>query len=153
MSLSSRLRTAVALPRAERALALRAILTLVRVRVTMRLFGFPRVKQWVDDTSARRGRAPGSAHDVRRAMERAARTVPGSTCLPRAIAATRLLREAGLPAEFTIGVAATTTLDAAVAAESPPLDAHAWVQSGDVIVTGDVELDRYVELTRSDASA
>jgi len=149
LSLISRVRTASALPPGERALALRAVAGLALVRLVLPLVGFTRIARALDGTTVRRHRRPGrppSAADVRRAMQRAARTVPGTRCLAEAIVAMRLLRRAGLPAEMEIGVARGS--DAA-----RPLDAHAWVRSGDFTVTGDAEFERYARLIQVSGGA
>jgi hypothetical protein len=74
---------------------------------------------------------------VRRAVDRAARTIPGSKCLAQAVVATRLLRAGGVPGDLTIGVAR---------GGAPTFEAHAWARSGDLIVTGDPDLSRFTEL-------
>lgn len=81
---------------------------------------------------------------VRRAMNRAARTIPGSTCLARALAAEWLLRGGGHDALLTIGVAR---------GQGASLDAHAWVESGGVVVAGDDQLGRYQPLATFDTRA
>lgn len=78
---------------------------------------------------------------VRRAIERASRSLPGCTCLVQSVAAARLLRAEGLPAELTIGVARGH------AGVRSGLDAHAWVTSGDVVVAGDTDVTAYTALT------
>jgi hypothetical protein len=65
-----------------------------------------------------RGTAPEAAL-ILRAIDTAARQLPGSTCLVRALAGQALLGRYGHPATVHIGVAA--------AAESPGLNAHAWL--------------------------
>jgi hypothetical protein len=142
LSLVSRLRTASSLPADEIALALRAMIGLVRARAELALAGFDRIRRGLEPvpdsgTDLVRARA------VRRAVERAARTVPGSTCLPRAIVAARMLRDAGVRAEIVIGVDR--------AAGSRVVDAHAWVRMGDFIVTGDDEAARFTALSATPA--
>lgn len=77
---------------------------------------------------------------IRRAMERASRTLPASSCLARSLAAELLLRERGVPARLSIGVA-----DRKPGAPLA-LDAHAWVESEGLVVVGDSELERYTGL-------
>lgn len=97
----------------------------------MRLLPFPRLRQLVDWLGrARPGAADeGVARAVRRAVDRAARSMPGSACLDQALTAELLLRRAGQPVRVSIGVAP----------DGRPLDAHAWVESGGFLVTGDTE--------------
>ena len=73
-------------------------------------------------------------------MRRAERTLPGSTCLARSLAAEWLLHEQGLGAKLVIGVATATP------GAKLPLDAHAWVESEGLVIAGDGELDRYAAL-------
>jgi hypothetical protein len=78
-----------------------------------------------------------TARAVRRAVDRAARTIPGSTCLARAFAAEVLLRRARTRVRASIGVSAAGS----------PLSAHAWTESAGVLVTGDAaDLERYTTL-------
>lgn len=146
-SLGHRLRTAAALPRAELVLTVRAMLWMVAVRALLPLAGFARVHGLVRRARVRPARRDVHAGTVSRAVERAARSVSGSTCLPQALVAARLLRVAGLPAELTIGVARPTAPVPVARTGAPvPLDAHAWTRSGDLVVAGDTDLERFTEL-------
>ncbi len=144
-----RLATAAALPGAERWLALRAIAWLALARLALRSGGFARARRLI--AGAPPLRAPGAvdAGMVSRAVERAARALPGSTCLHQAIVAARLLRTAGLPAEMTIGVARPAMAGLRTGAgDEPivPLDAHAWTRSAGYVVVGNGDLSRFTEL-------
>lgn len=139
MSFRSRLRTAIALPAGERGLAVRALIALLRARFDIHWMSLPRLRRSVGASAATPPDAQ-RALAVKRAVERAARTMPSSTCFAQSVAAARLLRAEGLPGELTIGVARTGSRGG--------IDAHAWVRSGDVVVTGDGDLDAYTALTR-----
>jgi hypothetical protein len=131
-----RLRSLIRLPSSERRLALQALGTLTLVRLILGLLPFARVRALVDRWSTAPAVAAdaGVARAVRRAVDRAARSIEGSDCLPRALAAELMLRRAGQPARMSIGVAP----------DGAPLDAHAWVESAGVLVTGDsADLKRY----------
>jgi hypothetical protein len=117
----------------------RALFWLAAVRALLPIVGFTRVQRLVGRARARPAPAGVHAGTVSRAVERAARSLRGSTCLPQALVAARLLRTAGLPAELTIGVAR--------AGPHVPLDAHAWTRSGGLVVAGDTDLERFTELT------
>lgn len=125
----SRLRSLAGLPAAERRLAWRAIGILSVVRWLLWALPFPRVRAIVD----RWGGAEMLARDhtyvrsVRRAVDRAARSIPGSACLAQALTAELMLRRAGQAARVSIGVAP----------DGMPLNAHAWVESDGFLVTGD----------------
>ena len=70
----------------------------------------------------------------------ASRYVPAATCLTQALATHVLLGRRGHPACLRIGV---------VKAEDGQLQAHAWVESDDVVVMGgpEPELERYTPMT------
>lgn len=118
----------------EQWFALRALGTLAGVRVALRLLPFGRLRALIDHVA---GAAPvppappdpGVARAVRRAVNRAARTIPGSVCLAQALTAELLLRRDGQATRVSIGVAL----------DGKPLAAHAWVESAGVLVTGDIE--------------
>lgn len=132
----ARLATLVTLPRSERRLAMRAVCVLVGVRVALATLSFARVRALVDRLTQRHAVVAdaGAARAVRRAVDRAARSVPGSVCLSQALTAEFLLRRAGCAARVSIGVAP----------DGGPLAAHAWVESAGVLVTGDADdLGRY----------
>jgi hypothetical protein len=133
-----RARSFFALSSEERALALRAIWRITFWRVAVRFLAVGTIRRRVESTRRRLGTP--SAAAVRRAINRAARTVPGSSCLVQSLAAEELLRAGGLDALLTVGVAH--------GAQNVrlPLDAHAWVQSGGLVVAGDAPLERYREL-------
>jgi hypothetical protein len=137
------------LDRRDLALTLRAIGLLVAARIALRTLGYARVRAWLERSGVRsRGgvadQAAQQAGAVRRALGRAARTVPGSRCLARGLVAYRMLGGAGIPAVLTIGVERNT-------ANPNALNAHAWVTVGTVVVTGDedgVAPEAFVPLTR-----
>lgn len=119
-------------------MAVRALWALLLVRMGLVLLPFRPLRAAIE----RAGPADGSedfdtARAVRRAVDRAARTIPGSTCLARAFAAEVLLRRAGSRVRSSIGVSAGGS----------PLSAHAWAESAGVLVAGDAaDLDRYTTL-------
>jgi hypothetical protein len=133
-----RARSFFALPAEERALALRAIWIISWWRVAVHFLTVDRIRRKLEATPRRQGIPTAAA--VRRAVTRATRTIPGSSCLVQSLAAEELLRSGGLDALLTIGVASGT------AGARLPLDAHAWVQSGGLVVAGDAPLERYREL-------
>lgn len=133
-----RVRSFAALPPTERGLALRAIVWLAAARLALLVLPFAAVRRRMDAIRARG--APATPGEIRRAVQRAARTLPGSSCLALSVTAEAMLRAAGQPALLTIGVSGART--SAVA----PLDAHAWVVSGDLLVAGEARLEDYREL-------
>jgi hypothetical protein len=147
----TRLASFARLPATEKRLALRAIALLAATRVALRILPFDRARSLIAAAPRPAARAgddlPRSAvpggdelpRAVRRAVIRAARSLPGSSCLAQSLVAERLLRAGGRAARLSIGVAAPD--DAATARIG--LDAHAWVESGGLLVTGDDPHDRY----------
>jgi hypothetical protein len=140
----------MALDAAERSLAMRALLRLAVFRLVLPVVPFHRIRRYIDTRPLRA--APANSRNtalaVRRAMSRAARTLPACSCLAQALAAELLLRELGAVATLSIGVA-----EPGQAADSPKLDAHAWVVSGGLVVAGDGELERYRSLVSYGAPA
>ena len=138
-----RLRSFAHLAPWERWLALRSHGWLFAARIALRLLPFRVLRRFIE---SRRATTPRQGDEwpaaVRRGILRAARSQPGSSCLAQAAAAELLLRWGGHPAQLTIGVASHA------AEETVPLDAHAWVESGGLIVAGEGELERYTALVR-----
>jgi hypothetical protein len=136
----TRLRSFARLPAGERRLALRAIALLVATRAALRVLSFDRAHALT--AGPRRPASPGRTgfpRAVRRAVIRATRSLPGSSCLAQSLVAERLLREGGHEVRLSIGVAGHDAPRGAGVA----LDAHAWVESDGLLVTGDDPHDRY----------
>jgi hypothetical protein len=137
---------------AERTLALGALVRLIAVRIALGTVSFARIRDFIDNRPVRAtpptsdGERRAGALVVRRAMIRAQRTLPGSSCLARSLAAELMLRERGLPATLRIGVADFAEPRMSTRAAPVALDAHAWVESGSVLVAGDADLERYTAL-------
>jgi hypothetical protein len=119
-------------------LVCRAWLVLVAMRVAISTLRFAAVRRLATRWGRRSpvGR-PVSAGSVVRAVHRAARFVPGSTCLTRALAAHVLLCRMGYSPRLRIGLATDA---------GPPLMAHAWLELAGVVVIGGGDLEDYVPL-------
>lgn len=59
-----------------------------------------------------------------------------AVCLQQALAVRRMLRRRGLPAVVHLGLAR--------APRDGQREAHAWVKAGSTVISGDVDLDRFV---------
>jgi Transglutaminase-like superfamily len=82
------------------------------------------------------------AERIRWAMRTAVARVPwNTTCLVQALAAAALLRRQGISGTLSLGVGKADTAEEGVLA-------HAWLQSGQLVLTGDAEPERFAELTR-----
>jgi hypothetical protein len=124
-------RDAVRLTGRERELAARALVWLVVARVGLRVASFPRVLRVLRRVPARHLRSAGATEtECRRAIERAARVLPASTCLARAFAGAALLRREGRPSQLNIHVG-HVGLD-----EQRRFAAHASLVAADVVVAG-----------------
>jgi Transglutaminase-like superfamily len=75
-----------------------------------------------------------SLEALRWALLAAARRLPGTRCLPRALALQAMMAREGLPSQLCIGVAKEP---------ASPLEAHAWVVHAGVPVFDEPDLPRY----------
>jgi hypothetical protein len=129
------------LPREERRLAVRALGWLVIVRAGLALLPFTRVRSFTSGVARGTAEPPEELPRlVRRAVLRASRSLPRSSCLAQSLVAERLLLQAGCEARLSIGVAPSI---ASRGAPRRSIDAHAWVKSGGLLVTGDDPHERY----------
>jgi hypothetical protein len=121
-------RDAARLPARERALALRALAWLLLARAGLRVASFPQMLRLLHAVPVRRPRADRPTRmEYRLALQRAARVLAGSTCLPLAFAGAALLRRDKLGSRLNIHVG----LD-----EQQRFAAHASLMAGDVVVAG-----------------
>ena len=75
---------------------------------------------------------------VRWAVRVASQRLPWNpSCLVKSIAAKRILQHKDIPSTLHLGVAKN---------DQNLLEAHAWLQSGTIIVTGEYQLQRYSQL-------
>jgi hypothetical protein len=125
-------RSFVALPREDRALLLKALVTLVLARVALHLLPLARVRAW----ATRPGPPGAAAGRIAWAVSAASRRMPGTSCLISAFALQRLLSRAGHESELHIGVAR----------RGQEFAAHAWVVCEGRILIGEREDDPYTPL-------
>lgn len=120
----------------DRRLVLEAVVVVSIVRIGLWSVPFVRLRQML----ARRvhppqhddAQAPASnlAGRVAFAISAVARNLPGSTtCLAKALATQTMLRRRGVISELRIGVRNGSD-------DGRPLDAHAWVECGELVVMG-----------------
>lgn len=136
-----------ALPASERALLLRSLTAVVAMRAGLWTIPFARARRLADAMSyPMRASSSGvrpSPEKIAWAVATASRAVPGGgNCLVRALATGIVLKRYLYPSELKFGVA-------------KPADghfaAHAWLESGGIVVMGDFELDRYMPLGGPDS--
>ena len=131
-----RIRTFFRLPGSARMYLFRATALVGGVRIALWLLPFSWILRALQarSGSVHRDQAGRSASEVAWAVSKAARVVPGATCLPQAIAAQLLLMRAGLESRLIVGVSRTAGFRA-----------HAWVETGGTILIGQTSTDeRYV---------
>lgn len=137
-----------ALSQPERTLVLRTVMPLLAMRAAMWTSAFERVNRLADAMS-RPVRADADSRPspdrIAWAVTTVSRFVPrGSNCLVRALATGIVLKRYGYPSELKIGV---------MRPEGGSFEAHAWLESGGIVIIGDFQLDRYVPLAAPDSAA
>jgi len=135
------------LPASDRALLFQSLTAIVAMRAGVWMMTFGRARRLADAMSqpmrANSSRVRPSPEKIAWAVATAGRAVPrGGNCLVRALATGIVLKRYHYPSELKIGV-------------MKPVDghfgAHAWLESGGVVVIGDFELDRYMPLGGPDS--
>ncbi|MDU8913529.1 lasso peptide biosynthesis B2 protein [Aestuariicoccus sp. MJ-SS9] len=123
-------------------LALARLLTLLPMRTYTRLCGDARLKSdFPRELSPKQSQA---ARQVGSAVQRAATVVPfKALCMEQTLAARVMLRLRGVPGTVYIGV----HRDPGQRTEDPKgFNAHAWLQTGEIIVVGGPDVSDYVPL-------
>lgn len=104
-----------------------ALCAVAAVRLGLSTIGFARLRRLLGPLlTVRTAPVPGAPDRVRWAVARAARPVPGATCLTQALAAQLLLARAGYPSALRMGVRMRDGI----------LEAHAWLEDGARVVYG-----------------
>ncbi len=133
--MQSRLRKFIKLPAADRWLLGLAVASIVKARLVVM---FVPVRKILQPVATWAGAQPTDTAKISWAVETAGRIVPtGSNCLVRAIAGREMLSRRGIGSQIRLGVAKN----------SPDLlRAHAWLECGDRIVTGEGEHRNFAAL-------
>ena len=125
------IRSLLRLPATDRSILIKSIAALWMVRLGFWLLPFQMTRRLLLRASSTRGgpalEDAAIARQVTWAVTKAARYVPGSTCLARALTTQLLLVRRGQAAEVRIGVAKNS---------NGRLEAHAWVESYGKVVMG-----------------
>lgn len=77
---------------------------------------------------------PERSLEVGRAVESAARFVPGALCLAQSLVAQAMLTRRGVPSTIHVGF---------LRSEGGQIEGHAWLEGHGQVVTGDIGLDRF----------
>ena len=128
----------VRLGREQRALLARTVLWLVAVRLGLAILPLLRVRALAERASRGQPLSGRPPSEIRWAVLAAARRLPGTRCLPRALALQALLRQAGVASELRIGVAKNP---------KGSLVAHAWVDCDGEPFLRDEDLSPYTPLS------
>jgi hypothetical protein len=133
------------LPAAEKCVLFQAAAWLVLLRVLLAAAPFARVQRWVSragGVGAPGVRCPGAPAPSRISylVAVAANLIPGTTCLPRALAAQVLLGRHGHGGELHIGVNKDS---------QGGFQAHAWIETEGRVVIGGPEVTGYKPILRS----
>lgn len=120
----------------ERALLLQAAILIVSVRLALRFLSVERLQTLACHWAGNAG-TPVTSERIVWAVEAAARKIPASTCLSKALAAQALLARHGHTSDLMIGVAKDG---------ASGLEAHAWITCQDKILMGGPETGRYTPL-------
>ena len=126
----------------DKLLFLQAVAWLAIARIMLAANSFERLSEKLADGGQSTAVEP-DPEELRRlsySISAAANNVPWrSDCFPQSIAARQMLRRRGFPSIIHLGVERVGEAD---------LAGHAWLTCGEIVVTGDVDLDRYTELHR-----
>jgi hypothetical protein len=110
-----------------------ALAWLILFRIGLTLLPLQTLQRFSPKVSTKRS-GIASLDALRWAVLAAARRLPGTRCLPRALTLQAMMARVGLPAQLCIGVAKEP---------ASPLEAHAWVLHEGVPVFDEPDLPRY----------
>ena len=139
---TSKLRRFVRLDGADKWLLMQAVGWLAVARIRLAVTPFNRLAAILASESDRKAGVvdPELAARIGFAVRAAASNVPWrSDCFPQAIAARKLLARHGYTSTIHLGVEKP---------EENGLAGHAWLTSGEIVITGGERLDRYSEVHR-----
>ena len=111
----------------ERQLVTEAAILVLGIRTGLHVMAFPTLRRRLDACAPA---PPQSVADIARAVSAAGRHLPGTTCLPEALAAYTMLRRRGHAPVFRLGVR-----DGGASV----VDAHAWVECDGAVVVGSMD--------------
>jgi len=133
--MQSRVRKFIDLPAADRRLLGLAVASLVKARLAVM---FVPVRKILQPVTPWAGAQDTDTAKISWAVETAGRIVPAAdNCLVRAIAGREMLARRGISSQIRLGVAKNS---------SDLLRAHAWLECGDRIITGESERRNYAAL-------
>ena len=113
----------------DRCLVIEAVVLVGVAQAGLRTVSFVSLRKMLDVAKRVRSRSSVSTSRITWAIGAAAQVLPRRTCLKDALAADVMLCRRGYPSALRLGVRKGQAPDV-------PLEAHAWVESGDTIVAG-----------------
>lgn len=113
----------------DRCLVVEAVVLVGIAQAGLHTVSFVSLRRLLDAAKRLRSRSNVSPSRIAWAIGAAAQVLPRRTCLKDALAADVMLCRRGYPSALRLGVRKGQAHDV-------PLEAHAWVESGDVIVAG-----------------
>lgn len=120
------------LPSWEKKVALESILWVIRIRIMLWIYPFPKVQSKVQEKVIKHDSTPGHVITMPRLkiiIVAASRYVPRATCLVQALAGYILFSKYGYSTSIKIGVLN----------ENGEFEAHAWLEHGEKVVLGESE--------------
>ena len=117
----------------------------ILVRISLYITKFTTLRTWLVSPTARKSDNAARVHIVARTISRAARCVPGATCLTQALAGQAVLSWFDVDTDLVIGAAGKASEGAGEDTEF-----HAWLIWRETILLGGEELSqrRFVPLSR-----
>lgn len=127
-------------PARDRLFLLRCLALLALVRTGLTVSSYKLLAGKLVNREAAGEASAGQLARVAWGIDRAARFVPGATCLTQALSGQILLSRQGVASSIRLGIDRNKTEN---------IEAHAWLVSGDRVVLGGTEqsLERYTPLT------
>jgi hypothetical protein len=133
----NKFRRFVSLPLAKQILLLEAFGTVAANRVRLSIFAASTIRERTPKPKRPSVQSTYQLEEIADAVQTAARYVPRATCLTQALALQSMLTRHGHPSSLHIGVEKE---------QGRPFGAHAWVQSGERILIGGGQSERYAPL-------
>lgn len=130
-----------ALDGSARWLIIEAVTLMVIIQVGFRMLSYARLRRGLDNVKALRAGSHPSPSRIGWAVRAAGRRLPGRTCLSEALAADVMLCRHGYSPMVRLGIRKT-------GGRRAKPEAHAWVECGGTIVTGELSMMDDYQLLR-----
>jgi Transglutaminase-like superfamily len=135
-----RLKKFLSLERYDQRMLIQALALLIWARLLLWIIPFPALHRRLARPPVRNIAPPKDAKYYMSTIERAARYVPGASCLTQSLAARRLLARAGHDATLRFGARRNA---------AGKFEAHAWIESNGQILSRPIDGDEFFPLPSS----